>query len=198
MCAGQQAVVHCAALCVPWPTRRLHSAAHDRSNLQTTIAVLRGCARAGGVRLVHVSTPSLYYAAGDADGMAGRAAKGGVPEWAAAPPLGRQPNQYAATKLAAEAAVQRAMLDGLQATVLRPRAIFGEGDPTILPRLLTKLRARRVASRPATRTPPTRTLDRQTGGASATHTPGPHVVTAAPRAACPSRPHARRQRRARV
>ena len=50
----------------------------------------------------------------------------------------------AATKLEAERLVQAAQLAGLHAVALRPRALFGDGDPTILPRLLAKLRQRRV------------------------------------------------------
>ena len=89
LCAGQHAVVHCAALCVPWPTLWLRSEAHERANVRTTAAVLRGCAQAGGVRLVHVSTPSLYFSAdyhaygASGAGAAQEAGLGGVPEWAA-------------------------------------------------------------------------------------------------------------------
>jgi nucleoside-diphosphate-sugar epimerase len=46
---------------------------------------------------------------------------------------------YAASKLAAEAIVSDAHRSGLPSIMLRPRAIFGPGEPTIFPRLIRAL-----------------------------------------------------------
>ena len=48
-------------------------------------------------------------------------------------------NEYARTKLAAEGRIDAASLRGLPVISLRPRAIFGPGDTTILPRLIDRL-----------------------------------------------------------
>ena len=155
LCVGHDAVIHCAAHCVPWPSLvAAASEAHERSNARATANVLRGCLAAGIKRLVHISTPSLYFEPGppmdphNRGGMTGAHAAGieGVPEWCVVPSPARQPNHYARTKLAAEALVQAHVMahPELCAVVLRPRALIGPGDPNILPRLLASLRASKM------------------------------------------------------
>lgn len=61
LCAGIDAVVHCAALSSPWGPQ----AAFERANVTATRHILAGCERHGVRRLVHISTPSLYMGAGD-------------------------------------------------------------------------------------------------------------------------------------
>ena len=95
LCTGQDAVIHCAASCSPWPSLWLESETHRQANVASTAHVLQGCVAGRVRRLVHISTPSLYPTA------EGRA----LPEWMALEPPSRQPTQYAATKLQAEALV---------------------------------------------------------------------------------------------
>ena len=126
-------VVHCGALASPWGRDRdFHQA-----NVVGTQNVVDACLRHGVRRLVHVSTPSVYT-----DGTDRR----GVRESAALPPptnpYARSP--YARTKRAAEAIVDAATADGLAAVTLRPRAIFGPGDRTILPRIISALEKGRL------------------------------------------------------
>ncbi|RLT42089.1 MAG: NAD-dependent epimerase/dehydratase family protein [Chloroflexi bacterium] len=94
---------------------------------------MAGCAIHGVGRLVHVSTPSIYF---------GLDSLVNVREDA---PLPTRPvNEYARTKLLAEAAVDRAFARGLPVITIRPRAIFGPGDTTILPRLIARLQKGRL------------------------------------------------------
>jgi nucleoside-diphosphate-sugar epimerase len=128
LCEGVDAVVHCAALSSPWGARR----AFLRANVEATEALLAACQRRGVARLVHISTPSLYMGAGDREQVR--------EDDPLPPPI----NHYAATKLECERRVQRAVAQGLQSIVLRPRAIFGPGDTTIFPRVLTALEQGRL------------------------------------------------------
>ena len=117
LCEGAQAVVHTAALCSPWGSY----AAHHAVNVLGTEAVLQACDRAAVPRLVHVSTPSIYFRLRDQFAIDERA------------PLPKPyVNAYTRTKLLAEQRVAAAPLDCI---VLRPKAIFGPGDTTLMPRL---------------------------------------------------------------
>jgi len=121
-------VVHCAALSAPWGPR----AAFQAANVTATENVLAAALEAGVRRFVHVSTPAIYFDGGD---------RRDVREDA---PLPRPAGHYQRTKLAAEHAVERAVARGLDALVLRPRALFGPGDTTIFPRLLRALESGRL------------------------------------------------------
>ncbi len=124
--AGSDAVVHCAALSAPWGPRRKFVAA----NVTATRHVVAACERGAVPRLVHVSTPSVLSAPREQIQLTESTA------WATPPA-----NQYVATKRRAESHVLDAARKGLDAIVLRPKALFGPGDTTLLPRVL------RVAAR---------------------------------------------------
>lgn len=128
-CRDIDVVFHCGALASPWgPYARFYAA-----NVTGTENVIRGCQRHGVTRLVHVSTPSVYF---------GGQPRLNVREDA---PLPVKPlSHYAATKRLAELRVQRAHAEGLATITLRPRAIFGPGDNVLLPRLLRQVRAGRL------------------------------------------------------
>jgi nucleoside-diphosphate-sugar epimerase len=128
-CLGQDLVFHCAALSSAWGPGR----AFYRSNVLGTRNVVEGCEAADVQRLVHVSTPSIYFRF---------ESRMDVREDAALPD--RPANEYARTKLLAEAEVDRAFERGLAVITIRPRAIFGEGDNAILPRLISRLQAGRL------------------------------------------------------
>jgi 2-alkyl-3-oxoalkanoate reductase len=128
LCQDVDAVVHCAALSSPWGSRD----AFQRANVEATRTLLAACQAAGVKRFVHVSTPSIYM-----DGRDRELVREDDP---LPPPI----NHYAATKLAAEALVQRAHEGGLSSVILRPRAIFGPGDTTIFPRVLRALETGRL------------------------------------------------------
>ncbi|MDF2936496.1 MAG: 3-beta hydroxysteroid dehydrogenase [Paenibacillaceae bacterium] len=121
-CAGRDAVFHCGALSSPWGQYREFHAV----NVEGTGHVAEGCLKHGVRRLIHISTPSIYFD--------GRRDRMGVKEDAPLP--SRPVNAYAATKLQAEQVVQQAFREGLAGLILRPRAIFGPGDTALLPRLM--------------------------------------------------------------
>ncbi|WP_179218571.1 NAD(P)-dependent oxidoreductase [Saccharibacillus sp. O23] len=116
-----EVAVHCGAYSASWGRDEDFHAA----NVEGTANVAEACLRNGVPRLVHVSTPSVYF---------GARSRTGVRE---SDPLPRtQAGAYARTKLLAEQEVGRAAERGLCTIVLRPRALYGPGDRTILPRLI--------------------------------------------------------------
>ncbi len=120
-CAGHDYVFHCGALSSPWGAYRDFYA----SNVEGTRHIVDGVMQHGVQRLIHVSTPSLYFdyrhrlAIRESDPLPARFV-----------------NAYAATKRLAEERVLEACAQGLAAVILRPRAIFGPGDNALFPRLL--------------------------------------------------------------
>ncbi len=120
-CAGHDYVFHCGALSSPWGAYRDFYA----SNVEGTRHIVDGVMQHGVRRLIHVSTPSLYFDYRD---------RLGIRE--ADPLPARFVNAYAATKRLAEERVLEACTRGLAAVILRPRAIFGPGDNALFPRLL--------------------------------------------------------------
>ena len=121
---GVDAIVHCAALSSPWGRRADFHAA----NVRSTEEVLAAMQANGAARLVHISTPSLYFQFRDR--LAVREDE----------PLPPPVNLYAETKREAERLVRAAPV---AAVILRPRGIFGAWDDPLLPRLLRLLRRKR-------------------------------------------------------
>ncbi|KAF7600722.1 MAG: NAD-dependent epimerase [Candidatus Dactylopiibacterium carminicum] len=116
------ALVHCAALSAPWGRRE----AFHRANVLGTAEVIAACQANAVPRLVHISTPSVYF--GFADRLR-------INEDASLP---TPANEYVRTKLAAEALVRKAVLPS--AAILRPRALHGPWDQALVPRLLRVMR----------------------------------------------------------
>ncbi len=112
------AFVHAAALSSNWG-RRADFVAANVDGTETAIALARSM---GVRRLVHISSPSIYFRLAD---------QFAVPEDMALPaPI----NAYAETKAVAEARALAAT--DLRPMVLRPRGIYGRGDTALLPRLV--------------------------------------------------------------
>ena len=119
--AGASHVFHSGALSSPWG----RAADFEAANVAGTRHVIAACERHGVARLVHVSTPSLYF-----DGRHRLAIREDEPL------PSRGINMYAETKRRAEGLVDAAAARGLPVVTLRPRALFGPGDTTLLPRLV--------------------------------------------------------------
>ncbi len=115
---GVEAIVHCAALSAPWGRRE----AFYQANIASTQEVLAVARFAKVKRLVHISTPSIYFDFCD---------RYNIQENHILP---KPANEYAKTKALAEALVMEN--DFCERVILRPRAIFGPWDNTLLPRLL--------------------------------------------------------------
>jgi nucleoside-diphosphate-sugar epimerase len=130
LCKGQDIVFHCAALASPWGT-------YDefyKANVIGTKNIADGCLKHDVSRLVHVSTPSIYF---------NYTNKLNIKETDPLP--AQQATYYAATKLAAEQVLDKLFQEqGLPFIAIRPRAIFGPHDKTIFPRLLRTAKNGRV------------------------------------------------------
>lgn len=118
---GCAAVVHAAALSAPWGRR----AAFVAANVRATDHLVRACEIAGLRRLVHVSSPSVVFDFSEQSALKEDATGRASPA-----------NDYIATKRDAEQIIAGAVRRGLDAVVLRPKALFGPGDTTLLPRLI--------------------------------------------------------------
>ncbi len=119
------AVVHCAGTVTDWGPRREFFAV----NVDGTRHALATWPLA---RFVHVSTASVY----DPRQPTVMAAEDRAP-------VGRYLNAYGESKAAAERFVLDVAADR-PAIVLRPHAVYGPGDTTLLPRVLAAVRGRRL------------------------------------------------------
>jgi nucleoside-diphosphate-sugar epimerase len=115
------AVVHCAALSSPWDSKENFW----QANVIATERLLAASQRAGVKRFVHLGSPSIYFRFADQLNI-GESFQ----------PPKQWITEYAHSKWVSELRVQDAAAKGMETLVLRPRAVFGEGDRAILPRLL--------------------------------------------------------------
>ncbi len=124
---GCESVVHAAALSASWGKRE----AFESANVDVTRRLLEAARQHDLKRFVFVSSPSIFARFEDRFGIGEDAL-----------PNPKPLNHYAATKLAAERIVLEAASDHLACCAIRPRALVGEGDRVILPKLAE------LASRP--------------------------------------------------
>lgn len=113
-------IIHSAALSSPWGK-------YDefyRANILSTDNIVKACKKNDVRRIVHISTPSIYFDYNDRFNIK----EDFLPK--------EFVNHYASTKYEAEKIINKAFEDGVETISLRPRAIVGEGDTTIMPRLL--------------------------------------------------------------
>lgn len=120
-CRGQDYVIHAGALSSAWGKWEDFYGA----NVTGTENMIRGCLQNGVRRMVYLSSPSIYTAERDRFDI-------GEQDY---DPENRL-NHYIRTKILAEERLRGAMREGLDAVILRPRALIGIGDPSIIPRLL--------------------------------------------------------------
>lgn len=125
-CKGMDFIVHAGALSSPWG----RYVDFYNSNVVGTMNVMKGAKKHGVKRVVHVSTPSIYFRFNDDRGFEGK----GVKEDHPLPT--EMVNDYAKTKWLAEQEVDKAFSEGLPVITIRPRAIFGEGDNALMPKLI--------------------------------------------------------------
>ena len=128
-CEGRDVVFHAGALSAPWGD----PAEFFEANVAGTENVLEGCRRHGVGRLVHVSSPSVVFDGSDQSDLTDDA-----------PYPVRFASEYSRTKKLAEDRVNAAFRDGAAGIILRPKAVFGPGDTSLLPRLIAAARAGRL------------------------------------------------------
>ena len=126
-CRGMDAVCHSGALSAPWGPR----AEFFATNLGGTQAVLAGCRQHGVGRMVYISSPSVIFNGRDHVNLN-----------ETAPYPRRFTSVYALTKKLGEDAVNAC--PEVPAVILRPKALFGPGDQSLLPRLIAAARAGRL------------------------------------------------------
>lgn len=126
VCEGVDAVVHLAAHVADHGDTRLFY----EVNVEGTRAIIEAARRSGARRFIHISTEAVLL-----DG----APLCDVDESRALPakPIGA----YAWSKGLAEQLVREASRPGFTTLVLRPRLVWGNGDTTLLPRLLDAMKS---------------------------------------------------------
>jgi len=127
---GADVVFHAAAHLGEWGDR----SEFERVNVEGTRNALDAAREAGVRRFVHVGTEAAL--------LAGQPLVN-VNEDAPLRPDSRA--AYSATKAMAEQAVRDANRDGLETVVVRPRLVWGAGDTTILPALVSAVQKKRFS-----------------------------------------------------
>ncbi len=117
---GADIVIHSAALSSPWGKYN----DFYKANIVATENIISSSKKNNIKRIVHISTPSLYFDYRDRLNIKEEF----LPD--------KFVNHYAATKYEAEKLMDKAFTEGLETISIRPRAIVGAGDTTIMPRLL--------------------------------------------------------------
>ncbi|GAA5529496.1 NAD-dependent epimerase/dehydratase family protein [Herpetosiphon gulosus] len=125
-CAGCDVVVHSAALSAPWGSR----SDFQTINVDGTANLLAGCAAQQVRRLVFISSPSVLSNGRDQFDLLDTL-----------PYPARPISLYSASKQQAE---QLVLKHSTPSVILRPKAIFGEGDNALLPRIISAARAGRL------------------------------------------------------
>lgn len=122
LCQDKDMVFHCGALSSSWGKYEDFYLA----NVVGTQNIVEGCLKHKVGRLVHVSTPSIYFDYTEKHHIA------------ETDTLPKKPvNHYTATKLEAERIVDTAFQKhNLPVLTIRPRAIFGPYDAAIMPRII--------------------------------------------------------------
>lgn len=124
-------VFHVASKTGVWGDR----AEFFRVNVEGTRALLQACRAAGVRRFVYTSSPSATFSGKDARGLGE----------AECPYPARFEAAYPETKAIAEQMVLAANGPKLATTALRPHLIWGPRDPHLIPRLIARQRAGRLA-----------------------------------------------------
>jgi 2-alkyl-3-oxoalkanoate reductase len=126
-CKGMEAICHCGALSAPWGKR----SEFFETNVGGTQAVVDGCRLHGVERLVYISSPSVIFDGHDHSNLT-----------ETAPYPSRFTSLYALTKKLGEDILHASV--EVPSVILRPKAIFGPGDQSLLPRLVAAARAGRL------------------------------------------------------
>lgn len=128
-CAGQDAVVHLAALVSMTGDWR----DFERTNVEGTVGLLDAARAAGVTRFVQVSSPSVAHAG---------SALVGVDAAPADPQAAR--GSYARSKALAEQAALAADGEAMHVVAVRPHLVWGPGDEQLVGQIVARARAGRL------------------------------------------------------
>lgn len=129
--AGVDAIIHVAAKAGVWGK----AAEYESSNVTATQNLLDAAAQHGVKRFVFTSSPSVTFDGGDA-----------LHANESLPYPAKHLTHYPRTKAEAERRVLAANgKNGLLTCALRPHLVYGPGDPHLLPRLVKRAKAGRLA-----------------------------------------------------
>jgi 2-alkyl-3-oxoalkanoate reductase len=129
LCENHEVVIHAAALAATWGD----TATFRRINVDGTQHIVNALRSLPAKRLIHISSTAIHFEFRN---------KVDVQENATLPPVFAC--EYAASKAASENVVLDAVQDGLNAVIIRARAVFGSGDNSLLPRLLNAAKRGRL------------------------------------------------------
>ena len=128
-CVGIDVVIHSGAYSSLWGKRE----EFWNVNVNGTRNIVEGVLRQNVKRLIHISSPSIYFSFLDREDIHEDA------------PLPKKfINGYTASKYASEEEIQVGVSKGLEALILRPRAIYGPGDQSIFPRIVRTIESGRL------------------------------------------------------
>ena len=127
---GVDAIIHVAAKAGVWGK----AADYESSNITATQNLLDAAVKHGVKRFVFTSSPSVTFDGGDA-----KNANESLPYPA------KHLTHYPRTKAEAERRVLAANSATLRTCSLRPHLVYGPGDPHLLPRLVKRAKAGRLA-----------------------------------------------------
>jgi len=128
--SGCDAIIHTAAKAGVWGPAE----DYERINIQGTRNVIQVCRELQIRRLVYTSSASVVFTGSDEDGID-----------ESTPYAQRFLADYPRTKALAEQAVLAANDSELATIALRPHLIWGPGDPHLVPRVLSRARAGKLA-----------------------------------------------------
>jgi nucleoside-diphosphate-sugar epimerase len=130
-CRNIETVYHIGAISAPWTRRKQDFYA---INVGGTENIIAGCRQNGVRRLVYVSSPSVVFAGQPFENL---------PD--SAPYPNHFTSLYSETKKIGEDRVNAAFQNSdLETVILRPKAVFGPRDTTLLPRIIAAGRAGRL------------------------------------------------------
>ena len=113
-------VIHCAGKAGDWGKYR----EFYETNVVGTRNVINACKRNDIRKIVYISTPSAYFNGRDRYGIL------------ESEPLPKKQFNYGKTKLMAENQLLALKKEGFKTIILRPRAVYGEYDQNIVPRII--------------------------------------------------------------
>lgn len=128
-CRGMEVVCHAGAMSEAWGRKR----DFFEVNVGGTRHVIKGCREFGVRRFVYVSSSSVTF-----DGRSHRC----ISE--ATPFPKRFASVYSESKKVCEDVTREAAGYDLETVIVRPKALFGPGDPSLLPRIVRAARAGRL------------------------------------------------------